>query len=189
MTGPEHYRAAETLLKNAKYTAYEDESNDVRPQDEYDFEADYYAAVEVSNEAHEKAVVEATMLATMAQAHATLALAAATALQVRDMQDANAAECLPRAEYEAWTNVAARVESAPSEWTAELFAALTSVERGHLATLTVDGITITGTWNGMGSHAVKDGRGILATPSLALPWPDDVTNAAAPAAAAGGVDQ
>lgn len=80
MTGPEHYKVAETMLDNAMFIAYEDNSNDVGRREEYETEEAFYAALEHSNKAHRHAVAEAAMVAAAAQVHATLALAAATAL-------------------------------------------------------------------------------------------------------------
>ena len=101
-TGPEHYRTAENLLANAQFIVYEDDSDDVGPRESYETEDEWFGALEYSNKAHRRAIREAAMLATMAQAHATLALAAATALQVRDTV----------AEYEAWQHAAGTAPAA-----------------------------------------------------------------------------
>lgn len=78
MNGPGHYREAERWLKHAHGT-YMDDSSDSGPREDYTTEADYFAAITESNEAHERSIREAAAFAALGQAHATLAQAAATA--------------------------------------------------------------------------------------------------------------
>lgn len=79
MTGPEHYKEAERLLSWGR-SAYLDNSNDAGPRESYANDAEWTHALEFANEMHLVAIKEASLLAAEAQAHATLALAAATAL-------------------------------------------------------------------------------------------------------------
>ncbi|MFF5451830.1 hypothetical protein ACFY40_11395 [Streptomyces sp. NPDC012950] len=79
MTGPEHYREAERWLAHAK-GAYLDTSSHPAPREEYASEEEWYAAISESAEAHELMLRETAVFAALGQAHATLALAAATAL-------------------------------------------------------------------------------------------------------------
>ncbi|SFF12084.1 hypothetical protein SAMN05216251_108249 [Actinacidiphila alni] len=76
MTGPEHYREAERLLDRAHHYTYGDGGDPIT----------------------------GTAFATEAAAHATLALAAATALA-----DAGAYDGMPIEDYNAWRNAASAV--------------------------------------------------------------------------------
>lgn len=83
MTGPEHYQEAEHWLAHAK-GAYLDPTNHPGPREDYSSEAEWYAAIRESAEAHELMLRETAVFAALGQAHATLALAAATAAQLAD---------------------------------------------------------------------------------------------------------
>jgi hypothetical protein len=98
MTGPEHYREAERLLEHANST-YLDSSDDPAPRAEYATEAEYFEALQISNDLHEQAMRTAAWTTAQAQVHATLALAAATALN--DAEDG-----MPVSEFQAWRGTA-----------------------------------------------------------------------------------
>ncbi|MFD5107153.1 hypothetical protein [Streptomyces cinereoruber] len=93
MTGPEHYREAEHWLARAK-GAYLDNSSDPGPRQSYPSDKEWCEAMQESAEAHERMLRETAVFAALGQAHATLALAAATALPAQRM--------LSLAEFKAW---------------------------------------------------------------------------------------
>lgn len=74
MTRPEHYREAERLLARAE-EHYLDDSDDAAPRSAYDSEAAWLEALREGQEAHAYNVRLATLFASMATAHATLATA------------------------------------------------------------------------------------------------------------------
>lgn len=73
MTGPEHYREAERLIALAEEHWMEPEGGDYEPTDDLE-------ELETRNEIRESARVDAMTWLAMAQVHATLAQAAATAI-------------------------------------------------------------------------------------------------------------
>ncbi|MFD3531959.1 hypothetical protein [Streptomyces sp. NPDC058664] len=79
MTGPEHYLEAERWLTHAK-GAYLDISDNAGPREDYATEEEWCEALCESAEAHELMLRETAVFAALGQAHATLALAAATAM-------------------------------------------------------------------------------------------------------------
>ncbi|MFD8407210.1 hypothetical protein ACFV1G_21295 [Streptomyces anulatus] len=79
MNGPEHYREAERLIAHANAT-FLDTSDDPAPREEYASEAAYVEALQISNDLHREAMRTAAWTTAQAQVHATLALAAATAV-------------------------------------------------------------------------------------------------------------
>jgi hypothetical protein len=83
VTGPEHYREAEQWLAHAK-GAYLDPTNYPGPREDYGSEEEWYEAMRESAEAHDLMLRETAVFAALGQAHATLALAAATAGQLAD---------------------------------------------------------------------------------------------------------
>jgi len=83
VTGPEHYQEADRWLAHAK-GAYLDTTSHPGPREDYASEAEWYAAISESAEAHELMLRETAVFAALGQAHATLALAAATAAQLAD---------------------------------------------------------------------------------------------------------
>ncbi|WP_187283730.1 hypothetical protein [Streptomyces sp. adm13(2018)] len=83
MTGPEHYQEAERWLAHAK-GAYLDPTNFPGPRQDYGSEEEWYSAIRASAESHELMLRETAVFAALGQAHATLALAAATAAQLAD---------------------------------------------------------------------------------------------------------
>ncbi|MFE5658325.1 hypothetical protein ACFQ9H_19310 [Streptomyces sp. NPDC056517] len=83
MTGPEHYREAEEWLAHAK-SAYLDPSSDSGPRQDYATDEEWGDALRGSAEAHELMLRETAVFAALGQAHATLALAAATADRLAD---------------------------------------------------------------------------------------------------------
>lgn len=78
MTGPEHYRQAESLLIQAE-GEFLDDSNDPLPRDEYASDAEWTDAMQFSHDMHEEGMRAAAWMTAQAQVHATLALAVATA--------------------------------------------------------------------------------------------------------------
>ncbi|WP_228181308.1 hypothetical protein [Streptomyces anulatus] len=100
MNGPEHYREAERLLAHANAT-FLDTSDDPAPRAEYASEAAYVEALEISNDLHREAMRTAAWTTAQAQVHATLALAAATALN--DAQDG-----MDPHSFQAWRATAGR---------------------------------------------------------------------------------
>jgi len=83
VTGPEHYQEAERWLAHAK-GAYLDPTLHPGPRQDYGSEEEWYAAISESAESYERMLRETTMFAALGHAHATLALAAATAAQLAD---------------------------------------------------------------------------------------------------------
>lgn len=100
MTGPEHYREAERLLAHAT-DIFLDTSDDPAPRAEYATEAEYIEAVQISNDLHREALRTASWTTAQAQVHATLAQAAATALN--DAQDG-----MDPHSFQAWRAAAGR---------------------------------------------------------------------------------
>lgn len=84
MNGPDNYREAERWLEHAK-GAYLDISGNAGPREGYATEAEWMDALRESAEHYERALREAAVFAALGQAHATLALAAATANQTAVM--------------------------------------------------------------------------------------------------------
>lgn len=79
MTGPEHYSEAERWLAHAKNT-YLDDSSDAGPRESYASETEWVEAMEEGAENYERKLREMAVFAELAQAHAKLAHAAATAM-------------------------------------------------------------------------------------------------------------
>lgn len=80
-TGPEHYAEAERLLAHAQ-GILDDDSMDTGPRDEYPTEDEFFAAMEMHEQASVSGEQTASVYSQLAQVHATLALAAATAAQI-----------------------------------------------------------------------------------------------------------
>lgn len=77
-TGPEHFAEAQRLLRHAQSVL------DVEPvglMSDYPSEDDYFAAIDDNIEAHHSAEQTSLVYSGLAQVHATLALAYATAMQ------------------------------------------------------------------------------------------------------------
>ncbi|WP_420169041.1 hypothetical protein [Streptomyces violaceoruber] len=102
MTGPEHYREAERLIAHAE-SIYLDSSDDPAPRGEYASEAAYVEALQTSNDLHREAMRTVAWTTSQAQVHATLALAAATAMN-------DAQEGLPVSEWNDWRATVGREE-------------------------------------------------------------------------------
>lgn len=79
MIGPEHYREAERLLLLAN-GEYLDDSDDAAPRAQYADDSAWERAIEIAQELHEQKIRTAMLFASMANAHAALSVAAATAL-------------------------------------------------------------------------------------------------------------
>lgn len=77
-TGPEHYAEAQRLLMYAQCIL---DTEPVGPRSEFEREDDFFAAIEASHEEHDSAERTAVVYSGLAQVHATLALAYATAMQ------------------------------------------------------------------------------------------------------------
>ncbi|MFD5058222.1 hypothetical protein [Streptomyces sp. NPDC058394] len=103
MTGPEHYREAEKLLRQAE-GEFLDNSDEAGPRAQYATDAEWVGAVRYANEAHERSLVTASWMSAQAQVHATLALAAATAMGAP--VDGEADSGLPPRDAEAWYDAA-----------------------------------------------------------------------------------
>lgn len=101
MTGPEHYLAAEQLIRQAE-GEFLDDSNNPLPRAEYATDAEWDAALQLSHELSEQGLRTAVWLTAQAQAHATLALAAATALNDTDPNG----EGMPGLDCRAWWQAA-----------------------------------------------------------------------------------
>lgn len=108
MTGPEHYREAERLLAHATDT-FLDSSDDPAPRAEYATEAEYVEALQISHDLHAEAMRTAAWTTAQAQVHATLALAAATALVDETPRSDS------HSEYRAWSNVAGNPYQIPGD--------------------------------------------------------------------------
>lgn len=72
MTRDEHIAEAERLARHIN-GLYLDDSDDAGPRQDYASDADYYKAVEFSNETHSQKLAEMTAWAQLAMVHAKLA--------------------------------------------------------------------------------------------------------------------
>lgn len=81
MNGAEHYAEAERLLAHAQ-GVLDDDSMDTGLRSDYPTEVEFFAAMEMHEEASVSGEQTASVYSQLAQVHATLALAAATAAQI-----------------------------------------------------------------------------------------------------------